>query len=95
MWKVGRSSAALLGGALTSGPSASCVAATHDGGAAIAMAAPLGMEDFHTRAVGPFRQLCNANFAKRRSKSSRTFLKTMTNLTHVTRRRGPTVASRL
>jgi hypothetical protein len=57
MWKVGRSSAALLGGALTSGPSASCVAATHDGGAAIAMAAPLGMEDFHTRAVGPFRTL--------------------------------------
>ena len=32
MWKVGRSSAALLGGALTSGPSACWVAATHGGG---------------------------------------------------------------
>jgi len=31
MWKFGRSSAALLGGALRSGRSACCVAATHGG----------------------------------------------------------------
>eukprot|EP00964_Phaeocystis_antarctica_P090169 scaffold57662_cov28-Phaeocystis_antarctica.AAC.1 len=37
MWKVGRRSATLLGGALTSGPSACCVAATHGGAAADCM----------------------------------------------------------
>jgi len=38
MWKFGRSSAALLGGALRSGRSACCVAATH-GGVAMSRAA--------------------------------------------------------
>ena len=43
MWKFGRSSAALLGGALRSGRSACCVAATH-GGVAMSKAQQLETE---------------------------------------------------